>query len=438
MDLPRARTIAAVLFAGTALASAANWPQWRGPHLQGWTDESGLPVRWSKTENVAWVTPMPGLSAATPIVWGDRVFVSSVDKANRDLLALCLDVRTGKERWRYVIGQDRPTGGGNNMASPSAVTDGTSVWFYTGTGRLFAFTLDGRELWRRDLGKDHGAFTLKYGYSSSPLLYQDRLYIPVLQAKDPNAYRDTGRTGELPSFLLAIDPATGKELWKQVRPTDAVKDSRDAYITPMPCKVAGRTDIVLVGGEYVTGHDAATGEERWRWEFTPHGRVGRQRVVSSAVVGDGLIYAVRSRGRSLHALRAGGKGRLGDDAVAWSASRDLPDVPTPLLWHGRLYVLSGNRKVMTCFEPKTGEVKWRGKLKARAVFRASPTGADGKVYCISKAGDVVVLAEGDAFKVLAEFSIGGRDTKSSIAVAGGRLFVRTGQNLYCVAKSPGQ
>lgn len=429
--MPRTRTamaLAALLAAAPSLR-AADWPQWRGPRLNGSTTETGLPARWSQTESVAWVTPMPGPSAATPIVWRGRVFVTTPEPATSQVVGLCLDADSGKSLWRVALGRNRRVPGRNNMASPSAVTDGATVWFYTGAGDLVACDFAGPVRWRRQLQKDLGPFALRYGYSSSPLLYEGRLYIPVLRGREGG-----GAQGPLDSLLVAIDPATGKTLWKQVRDSDATQDSRHGYITPIPFEAHGRKEIVLPGAEYVTGHDAATGEELWRWEFSPHDRRSRQRVVPSAVAGDGLIYVCRPKNRGLFALKAGGEGRLGDEWVAWRFTQAAPDVATPLLLGGRIVVLQDRRRAVACLDAKTGKSLWQGPLKGRGAFFASPTGADGKIYLVTTSGDVTVLAEGDRFEELAHFPLDERETRATIVAASRRLFVRTGQNLYCVAK----
>ena len=450
----RCLPVAIALLACVGLsASAANWPQWRGPFLNGSTTETGLPATWSTTENIAWVTPLPGPGASTPVVWGGRVFVTALGKQPapppgqgaakqakqprplRDILAICLDAGTGKVLWQQPLGKNRRFMGRNDAASPSACTDGKTVWFYTGTGHLAAFDFAGTRLWARELEQDYGRFVVKWGYHSSPLLYKGKLYVPVMQNAEPTKYRcPPGREGPLECFLLAIDPTTGKTLWRHVRPTDATDESVEGYNTPIPLEGKSGSAIVLVGGECVTGHDPETGKELWRWEFVPRDRKIWQRVVSSAVTGHGLVFASRPRHRGVFALKGGGTGRLGDEWVAWKFLGPSPDATTPLLYKGRLYALDGDKKVMTCFDAKTGEQKWQGKLEARSVFRASPTGADDKIYCITEAGDAVVLAAGNEFKVLAQIKMGEGRCRATISAAGGRLFLRTARNLHCIAR----
>ena len=433
------------LVSGWRPARAANWPQWRGPFLNGSTTETGLPARWSKTENVVWATAMPGRSAATPIVWDDRVFVSSLSGPARKgdakplaVLGLCVDRGTGKVLWTRRLGPNRFAMGRNTAANNSAITDGKTVWFYTGTGNLAAFDFEGDELWRRELEKDHGRFVVKWGYHSSPLLYGGKLYVPVLQNPSPTQYNTPsgGRTGPLDSFLLCIDPGTGKDLWKHVRPTDATDESTEGYITPMPLEHGGRREILLKGGEHVTGHDPETGAELWRWEFTPSDRKVWQRVVSSIVVGDGLVYAQRPKHRTLFALKPGAKGKVGNEILAWKFDGPTPDSNTSLLYRGRLYVVDGDKRVLTCLDAKTGEQKWQTRLDVRGPVRASPTGADGRLYLLSEGGDALMFAAGDACRLLAKIPMGERPCRASISAACGQLFLRTPSKLYCIARRP--
>lgn len=410
-----------------------DWPQWRGPFFNGSTTETGLPSAWTPSSNVVWATALPGPSSATPVVAGDRVFLTSTDPASKQVLGFCISVNDGRILWQQPLGPDRAANGGNNMAAPSPVTDGKSVWFLTGTGMLTACRVDGQRLWQRDLAADYGELVVKYGYSSSPLLWEGKLYVPVLQNRDARRYnKQAPERPALDSFLLALEAATGKTLWQQIRPTNAEDESTEGYSTPLPVTVAGRREVVLVGGECVTGHDAVTGAETWRWWFTPGDRKIWQRVVVSPVLVDDLLVVVRPKHRPVFAIKLGGQGKLGDEILAWEHKDATPDVPTPLVYHDRLYLLDDTKKILTCCEPKTGRVIWAEKLPTTSGYYASPTGADGKVYCVSRTGEVVVVAAADQYRVLATINLGEGPCHSSPVVATGRLFFRTGQKLYCV------
>ena len=276
---------------------AADWPHWRGPSRDGVSRETNLPTRWTTEENVAWKLPLPSWSGATPIIAGDTIFLNVADGDGLGLWAV--DRAKGTVRWKA------PLGGGNvkvrkqNMSSPSPVTDGRRVFVMTGTGVLKGFDTSGTELWSRDIQKDYGPFGLNWGYASSPLLHDGALFVQVLH----------GMKTDDPSYVLRIDTATGKTAWRVERPTAAIKESPDAYTTPA-LLVHGKTvEIVVSGGDCVTGHDPATGKELWRANGLNPQNNPWQRIVASPIVHGGLIY-VPSRERPLMAIRPGGRGDI--------------------------------------------------------------------------------------------------------------------------------
>jgi len=423
-----AATLALALFASTT-TQAENWPHWRGPNFSGASAEKGLPEKFSKSENVAWTAPLPGPSAATPVVWGDRIFLSSTEPVTRGLVAMCLRADDGRVLWQRRLGADTKVDR-NTMASPSPVTDGRRAYFLFGSGDLAAFDYDGRIVWARNLVKDFGNFSLKYGYSSSPLLLGDRLYVAVLRR--PKPYRGQAGADTLDSFLLAIDAATGKDVWKKARPTQSSGESHDSYASPIPYEREGRQEILMAGGDSVTASDPATGKELWRLPYNPS-RDGMWRLIPSVVTFDDLVLAVMPRGKALMAIRPAGSGALAADRIAWTFSGHTTDSATPLLYDGRLYVLDSDSRVMTCLDPKTGRERWRGDLGG-AAWRASPTGADGRIWCLSEDGEVAVLEAGDQFKVLFRVALGDGPAHASIAVAGEHLYIRTASRLTCIGK----
>ncbi len=421
-----------VLVGALAAASslAADWPQWRGPNFDGSSPETGLPATWSRTDGIAWSAPLPGPGDATPVICGDRVFVSSTDEASGALLGMAFSAADGRSLWKVRLGTNARAPR-NTMASPSPVTDGKTVVFLYGTGEMAGLAAGGKVLWRRNLGEEFGKLTIKYGYSSSPLLYGGRLYVMMLRRPWPYRYSpgratEAGRKRQLDSFLLAMDPATGKTEWRQVRPTETTDESFESYGSAVPLTLDGRVDLCLAGGDYVTGHDPATGHERWRWCYNPAHR-DRQRLIPSPTPGDGRVFVPLLRGSRLVALEPAGE----TARPRWALDRPSSDSATPLLYDGRLYVLDSDRKRLTVLDPATGEE--RGKMDlGGAVWRASPTGADGKVYCLSAAGEVAVLRAGDTPQVISRIDMGGKNVRSTIAVAGGRLYIRTHDRLWCV------
>jgi outer membrane protein assembly factor BamB len=428
-----------------AAAAAGDWPNWRGPQFNGSAEERDLPVRFSPTEGVKWSTELPGPSAATPIIWGDSVFVSSAEQEKQELLALCLDRKTGQVKWRQTAGSGyRPAGKGtpisldyrSNYASPSPVTDGKRVVFFYGNGDLVAFDPSGQKLWARNMQKENGDFCFGWTFSSTPQLYDGRLYVQVLQRNIPVDGR--GRDAS-ESFLLALDPATGKELWKAPRPTPAKMESREAFTTPIPFEHNGRKEIVLAGGDLLTGHDPATGKELWRWGTW---NVGHNhptlRLVPSPVGGAGIILGCGPKREPLYAVKAGGSGDVAQTHLAWKSDDRSPvttDVPTPLFYQGKFFVVSDVRKAISCVEPADGKVLWTTPLTGPTMCWASPTGADGKIYVMSLRGEVHVLdAKTGELLATNPMAEGENEIRSTVAAAHGALFIRTNTRLYCVGK----
>ncbi len=429
-----------VLLAGMVCASmthAANWPQWRGPEFNGATTEASLPEKFNKTENVAWVAPMPGPSGSTPIIFGDHVFINSIDVQKKSRVAISLDRKTGKPRWQQDLGPGINQDDKSNFSSPSPVTDGQNVWFYYGNGDLACFDMAGSRIWSRNIQKDYGPFAYQWTYSASPMLSEGKLYIQVLQRNVPV----NGRGGSKnESYLLALDPKSGHQLWRTVRPSDAVAESLEAFSTPIPHTHQGRKEILVVGGDCITGHNPADGRELWRWGTWNEQKIGHWRLVPSPVAGSGVALACGPKNAPIYAVKLGLNGKLSDSAIAWqSTERDVTsDVPTPLFYKGRFYVLNGGKKKLLCLEPSNGKVVWSGDLETRAVFESSPTAGDDKIYMMDHRGTVfVVAANVDQFRLVGTAAMGDDGDnylRSSIALSQGQAFIRTGKNLYCVGK----
>lgn len=416
--------------------AAQDWPGWRGPNHDGSAPDQKAPANFSRTEGVAWTAPMPGPAAATPVIHGNHVLLSSTDAATRSLVAMALDRRTGKELWRHTVADGDRKDERSNYAGPSPVTDGTHAWFFYGQGELIAYTLGGKEVWRRNLQKDFGAFAFQWTFSASPLLHDGRLYLQILQRNVPVGGR--GRTdGPIESFVLAVDPATGKDLWRHVRPSEAQQESLESYSTPVPVKHEGRAEFLVTGGDCISGHDVATGRELWRWGTWNPQRIGHWRLVPSPVAGAGIALACGPKGSPIFGVKLGQNGTLPDTGFAWkSEDRDLSaDVSTPLFYRGRFFVVNSDRRMLLCVEPATGKILWKGEFPGRSKIEASPTAADGRIYVMNHAGEVYVAGTGDAFEVLHSTPMadeGDRELRSSIAIAHGMLFVRTGKTLHAI------
>ena len=240
--------------------NAANWAQWRGPNFNGTTSEKNISSTFSRTEGVAWSAPLPGPSGATPVIWGDHVFVSSSDDDTKTCVAIAIDRKTGKELWRAKMtegtGRDRMS----TFSNSSPITDGKHVWFFYGTGDLACFDMAGKEVWRRNIEKDYGQFAFQWTFSSSPLLHDGRLYLQVLQRNVPVNGRGR-KDGPNDSYLLALNPETGKELWKVLRPSEAAAESLEAFSTPVPYTHNGRNELLIAGGDCISGADPKTGKK---------------------------------------------------------------------------------------------------------------------------------------------------------------------------------
>ena len=407
-----------LITAATAGLWAENWPQWRGPDLDGISQEKNLPLRWSPTENIAWKLDLPDRSGATPIIWGNTVFLNVGEAHLGDLFLWAIDKRNGTILWKQRLGGDNVMMRKQNMSSPSPVTDGKSVWVMTGTGVFKAFDFKGNLLWERDIQKDYGKFGLNWGYASSPLLYQDALFVQVLH----------GMRTKDPSYVMRIDKNTGKTVWRVIRPTQAVLESPDSYSTPTVAKLPNRTELIIHGGDCVTGHDLATGKELWRANGFNPDNDPNYRTIASSVVANGIVYTP-SRVKPLLAYRAGGSGDVTKTNLVFEFQHG-PDVPTPVT-DGKYFYIVDDKGVVYCLDAKTGTQIYGGKRLQPGTYSSSPTMADGKLYITSEDGVTSVFKAGPEFEVLAQNDVSDY-CLSTIAVSDGQLFLRTSKALWCI------
>jgi outer membrane protein assembly factor BamB len=432
-----------LLAALSANLLAANWPQWRGPNSNGSTTEAqDLPVTWSHTDNVLWRTKLPSWSAATPIIWEDTVFVTSAEAGfttlrGRDgggggrggagdlgpdkIFLIALNRKDGSIRWQREIDSGNELFRKQNSASPSAITDGKHVWIITGHGKFSCFTMAGQEVWKRDIQADYGRFGLNHGYASTPLMHGDRLYVQVLH----------GMKTDDPSYVFAVEKVTGKTIWKVERPTDAQRESPDNYATPQLASVDGKLQLVISGGDYVTGHDLNSGKELWRiGGFNPTNNPANRTIASSLVIG-GNVFTTSTRGRPFIAFRAGGSGNITGKNELWT--NDLgADVPTPTTDGNYIYVLN-DRGFLNCLEAETGKVVYEGQRIELGTYSSSPLLADGKIYNTSEEGTTTVVKAGPEFEILGVSKLGEHTLASPVAVDN-QIFLRTDDYLYCFQK----
>ena len=433
--MKRLVAVLSVVIASSAV-HAENWPQFRGPYFNGSTSESDLPSQWSRTKNVAWVAELPGPSAATPAVWKDHVFVSSTDPEADSLEAICVDRKTGQQKWRHRVAQGIRKDARSDFSSPSPATDGKTVVFFYGSGELVAFDFDGHEKWKRNIQDDYGQFAFQWTFSTSPLIYDGKLYMQVLQRD--TAARGRGFTDrENKSYLLALEPETGETIWRHFRPCQAREESREAFTTPMPFDHNGRKELLVAGGDDLSGHDPGTGKELWRWGTWNPDRITHWRLVPSPIAGDGIILACAPKRDPIYAVKAGGSGDLSDDSLAWVSPRRTvitSDVPTPAFYDGDFFVLSDLKKSISRVEPKTGDVKWTVRTPGLAKYESSPLVADDKIYFINFEGDVVVVNAKDGSEIhnVSMDEPSSNLIRSSIIASQGQLFIRTHTKLYCI------
>ena len=434
------------VFGSVAASGEEHWPGWRGPHLDGSSRSTHLPLTWSEDSHIVWKTPLPAWAGSSPVIWGDRIFIVSPGEAKTDsapnvtrsfrrgmgrshpgggdLLLMCFAKKDGSLLWKKKLAGGNTLYGKQNMASPSPVTDGRYVWTVTGTGVVTAMDFSGKRRWTYDLQKEHGAFGLQWGYASSPLLHDGKIIVEVLH----------GARTKNPSYLIAFDGESGKVLWYHERKTDATRECPDAYTTPTVLMHDGKARLVVSGADWVTAHDPATGAEIWRAGGLNPEKRGNYRICGSPLVVDGMIYAP-TRNRPLLALKAGGRGDVTTSHLVWRFDgKGGPDVPTPVC-DGKYFYMVNDRGIATCLDAKTGAVVWGPERTAMGTVSASPLLADGKLYITNESATTTVLQAGGSFKVLATNQLDDGYTISSMAVSGRRIFMRTAEHLYCIGTS---
>ena len=412
---------------------ADDWMQWRGPNFNGSSAEKNLPSTFTRESGVAWSLKLNGPSASTPVVYENKIFLSSVDAENQSTHAICVDRLSGKIVWENKVSDGIKRDDRSNFSSPSPATDGTRVVFLYGNGVVSAFDLNGKLQWSRNLEEDFGAFAYQWTYSASPLIFEGKLYIQVLQRNEP--VHERGKpNGE--SYVLCADPATGKTLWRHVRQTEAQAESREAFSTPIPHQINGKWQILIVGGDMISGHNPDTGAELWRWGTWNPTRIGHWRLVPSPVAGAGVVLACAPKKAPVYAVKPG-SGTLDERALAWASTERAitSDVPTPAFYDGDFFVLSDVAKALSRVAPD-GSIKWSIETPGKIKYEASPTACDGKIYLVNFTGDVVVVSAADG-KILHQAAFGTSDDKqirSAIVPTHGQLLLRTDTQLFCIGK----
>lgn len=436
--------IAAVSFVALAgLAKGDNWPQFRGPGGNGVSAEKSIPLRWDASENVAWKVEVPGIAWSSPVIWGDQVFLTTAipDKKQEPAKpglymggdrksprshtytwdVRSYDVKTGKERWKRVVHESKPSGPihlKNTYASETPVTDGKTLVAYFGGLGVYAFSMEGEPLWKREDLPFH-KMRLGWGYGSSPMIAGDLVYIQ--------------NDNEDKSYVVALDLKTGKQVWR------ADRDEYSSWSTPFLWKTPQRTELITAASKKVRAYDPATGKLLWDLAGmssiavpTPFA-VGDLLIVGSGYVGDFVhrpIFAVRPNATGDISL---GEKEDANKSIAWCQKKAGTYMPTPIAIGDRLYVLY-DRGMMACLDVKTGKqiyAKERLNASGSAQFTASPIAYDGKILCVSEEGDAYVVDSSTSFRLLQKNTLG-EMCMATPAVAQGSLFIRTLTHLYCI------
>ncbi len=414
---------------GASDDAARQWAQWRGPLCTGVAPFADPPLHWSDTENIRWSVEIPGKGHSSPIVWGDKIFLTTAiaygekipppvragahdnmaEIQEQEYAVLCIDRTNGKILWRKTVGHELPQGAhqSGSFASNSPVTDGERVYASFGSAGLYCLDFKGEILWTVNLGKMlalHG-----HGEGNSPALSGDTLIV--------------NWDHEGPSFIVALNKFTGKERWRTGR------DEVTSWSTPIVVETGGRKQVVVAATHRIRGYDFETGAEVWEC-----GGMSTN-VVASPVASEGMLYAGSSyEKRSMFGIRLdGAKGDITDtEHVVWSRNRDTPYVPSPLLYDDKLYFMKHYQGVLCCVTARTGaNVYDPTRLKDLSNIYASPVGAAGRIYITSREGNTVVLKHGDTPEILATNSLD--DTFSaSPALVGRQLFLRGEKRLYCI------
>jgi len=425
-------SLAAVLgFLVVTAANADNWPQWRGPTFNGISTEKNLPVEWSPKKNVAWKLKLPGPAGASPVVWGDRIFLTSVAGDEKNELVLICVSTSGKELWRRTVGTGnrRVRRDEGNMASPSPTTDGKHVWAMMGTGHVACYDMNGKQIWKLNLQDRYGRFRIAFGMASTPILSDGRLLFQLIHGD--------GKASTQEAIVVAVNAATGKPLWKTERVTGASNENEHSYASPILYKNAKRTLFITHGADYTIAYDPKDGKEIWRCgglnpQNDPNIRYHPTlRFVASPAAVAGMLIIPTAKHREVYAVNPDLRGDLTNrkEAHLWKLPRDTPDVPSPLIHDGLVYLCRENGNLM-CVDAKTGKLLYT-KRTSRGRHRASPAYADGKIYLTSRDGKITVVKAGREFKILAINNMAETITASP-AISNGTIYLRSWEHLWAI------
>ena len=393
---------------------AGDWDRWRGENGSGVAADGQAPLRWSAVDHVRWAAPIPGRGHSSPIVHGDRVFVTSATPLDLQGRArqylIVIDRDSGDVLHWTMVAQDipGPKQEKNSYATPTPVTDGQHVYACFGKWGVACLDFDGQIVWT----SYPGDFECIHGEASSPIIYQDLLIVT--------------RDQDGQSYLVGLERATGKIRWKRYRSTDR------SFTTPIVMRVNDRDQLVISGGRHVTSFDPLTGQEIWQAADVVY-----KWVVPSVVSGGGLVYASAGiPGKSVLAIDPTGEGDITKSKVVWTNPRGGPKLPSPLYHEGIVYLL-GDQGIMTTIDAKTGETIWQERLDRNVAFASSPIIVGQYVYSVSDNGTTYVTRVGREFEVVAKNHLD-ETTYASPAYSNRQLFIRTERQLYCIEDQAAQ
>ncbi|MGK0186481.1 MAG: hypothetical protein ACI9R3_002264 [Verrucomicrobiales bacterium] len=400
-----------------------NWPGWRGAEGNGISSEAELPLKWDATENVKWKVALPERGNSTPVVWGDRIFVTQA--VGDDRLVFCFSRSDGKELWRSGAKNvaNEPTHETNPYCSASPATDGERVYAWFGSAGLYCFDMEGQEVWKRDLGEHRH----EWGYSASPVVHRDLCYLN---------FGPGDRT-----FLLAVDKLTGRDVWRQELGKVEVTLPRNdgfgskngvvgSWCVPLLINTGDREELVMSWPEQVRSYDPKTGEPLW------YCRGLNPLVYSTTLFGEGVILAMGGYGGSTVAVRPGGSGDVTDTHRLWHKPRDSGHLGSGVIKNGHIYIVNMNG-IAECIELMSGKSVWKERPKAttaRSQSWSSMVLAGDRLYMPNQGGDTFVLRAAPRYELLATNPLNDGMTNASLAVSDGHFYIRTHAHLWCIGK----
>ncbi len=418
-------TIVIFCFADSVTAQNSNWPQWRGPKLDNVSAESGLPTEFDKDTNLAYRLELPGPGGASPIVWDDHVYLTTIDDAD-GIHLICVDP-SGSEKWRQPLkGKNKASRDKANSASPSPCTDGEHIWANSTAGYLQCFDMQGEEVWSVDLQDRYGDFKIQFGMTSTPILDQGRLYLQMIHG----SMRDRSSTSE--GWVVALDAKSGEEIWKHHRLTDGTLENKHSYTSPIICREGDTEYLVTHGADYAIGHSLEDGSELWRCGgLNPRDDRYNQflRFVASPVFYDGKLIIPSAKNGPVFCLKTELEGTVEDNESSfhWKMEKGTPDVSTPACHNGLVFLTRENGSLMV-LEADSGDITYSDRQFAGS-HRSSPVIADDKVFVVDRTGKVLVFSLQKEPELLATNDLA-EETTASPAIANGRIYIRTFEALY--------